>query len=146
MFYESKVKCDRVQEQDCTVKMVTEVYMVDALTFAEAEARITEEVAPSCKGEFDVVALKRTNIKEICESRACDDGKWYNCKLEYIGIDEHNSKERKTYYNIMVKANNIAEAREHVNDHMRSTFIDFVFKSITETKVIEVYASKSSNY
>lgn len=145
MLYESKVKCARVQEQDGTVKMETEVYMVDAFTFAEAEARITGEVEPCCNGEFDVVALKRSNIKEICEGEGLSDGKWFNCKLELVTLDEQAGKERKSSYNILVLAGNIAEAKNYLEQHMQGTVTDWELKSITETKILEVYASKNIN-
>lgn len=145
MLYESKVKCARVQEQDGTVKMVTEVYMVDALSFAEAEARITGEVEPCCNGEFDVVALKRSNIKELCKSQADGDDKWFNCKLEMLTIDEQAGKEKKCNYNILVQASNIEEAKRYLEKHMQGTMADWELKSITETKILEVYASNGSN-
>lgn len=145
MLYESKIKCCRVQESDGMPKMVTEVYMVDALTFAEAEARITEEVAPCCNGEFDVVALKRSNVKELCEGKACDDDKWFNCKLELVTFDEQAGKERKSSYNILVQAGDIAFAKRHLEQYMQGTMAGWELKSITETKILEVYSSKSSN-
>ena len=145
MWYESKVRCTRMQEQGGTAKTVTELYMVEALTFTEAEARTAEEFMPTSTGEFDVVALKRSKINEICEGEGLSDGKWFNCKLELVTLDEQAGKERKSSYNILVLAGNIAEAKNYLEQHMQGTVTDWELKSITETKILEVYASKNIN-
>ncbi len=66
--YECGVRFDKVMENG-TIKKVTEIYLVDALTFTEAEARITSETAPYISGDFDVVTIKRTNYSEIVYDR-----------------------------------------------------------------------------
>lgn len=66
MLYECGVRYERTMENGMT-KKVTELYLVDALSFAEAEGRITNEMEPYISGEFDVVTIKRTNISEIVE-------------------------------------------------------------------------------
>ena len=64
MLYECGVRFDKMMENGM-VKKVTELYLVDALTFTEAEARIISEITPFISGEFDVVTIKRTNYSEI---------------------------------------------------------------------------------
>lgn len=137
MWYESKVKFEQVQEDGCT-KMATESYMVDALTFTEAEARTMELVAQYVSGELDVVALKRTNIKEVCYNAEGD--KWYNCKLVFIALDEKSGKEKKTSYNVLVQASSIEEGKKQVELLMQGSMQDWELKSITETKIMDVYA------
>ena len=63
-WFECKAKFDRLTD-DGTVKKVSEPYMVNALSFTEAEARIIEELKPYVSGEFYVDAVKKTNISEI---------------------------------------------------------------------------------
>lgn len=137
MWYESKVKFEQVQEDGCT-KMVTESYMVDALTFTDAEARTMEEVAMYVSGELDVVALKRTNIKEVRYNGEGD--KWYNCKLVFITLDEKSGKEKKTNYNVLVQASSTEEGTKQVELLMQGLMQDWELKSITETNIMDVYA------
>lgn len=136
MWYESKVKFEQVQVDGCT-KMVTESYMVDALTFTDAEARTMEEVAMYVSGELDVVALKRTNIKEVRYN--ADGDKWYNCKLVFITLDEKSGKEKKTNYNVLVQASSTEEGTKQVELLMQGSMQDWELKSITETNIIDVY-------
>jgi len=62
--FETKIRYDKIQENGA-VKKVTEAYLVDALSFTEAEARIIEEMTPYISGDFSVAAIKRTKIAEI---------------------------------------------------------------------------------
>lgn len=53
VWYETTVRYERLKD-DGNNNIATESYAVDALSFAEAEQRITEEMEPYCSGEFDV--------------------------------------------------------------------------------------------
>ena len=92
-WFECKVKYDKMTE-DGSQKTVTEPYLVDALSFTEAEARITEEITPFISGEFKVTAVKRTNTAEIFWKEGGD--KWYKVKVNFCTIDEKTGKEKKT--------------------------------------------------
>ena len=62
-WFECKVRYDKMMENGLQ-KKVNEPYMVDALSFTEAEARIIEELTPFISGDFSVSAVKRTKISE----------------------------------------------------------------------------------
>ncbi len=72
-WFETKVRYDKMMENG-TQKKVNEPYMVDALSFTEAEARTIEEMTPFISGDFSISAVKRTNITEIFWNDAAD--KW----------------------------------------------------------------------
>lgn len=109
MLYECGVRYERTMENGMT-KKVTELYLVDALSFAEAEGRITNEMEPYISGDFDVVTIKRTNISEIVEGLSTAD-KWFKAKLMYnITIDEKTGKEKKQAVHFIVRASDINNA------------------------------------
>ena len=66
-------------QENGTVKRVNEPYLVDALSFTEAEARIIEEQTPFISGEFSVSAVKRTKITEIFYDETGD--RWFLVKV-----------------------------------------------------------------
>lgn len=81
-WFETKVRYDKTMENG-SIKKVTEAYMVDALSFTEAEARISEEIA-HFTSDFSVSAVKRTKIAEIFRERTGDNGilsKWRSSRL-----------------------------------------------------------------
>ena len=64
IWFECKIKYEKVME-DGLQKQVVEQYVVDALSFAEAEQRITEEMSQYISGEFEVTDVKKAAYKEV---------------------------------------------------------------------------------
>lgn len=129
--------------QNGTVKKVTEPYLVDALSFTEAEARIIEEVTPYISGEFTVSAVKKSNVAEIFWDESGD--KWYQVKAAFITIDEKTAAEKRTTSVIMVQAMDFRNALENFLDGMKGTMADFEIVSITETPIVDVFKAKLSD-
>lgn len=126
--------------QNGTVKKVTEPYLVDALSFTEAEARIIEEVTPYISGEFTVSAVKKSNVAEIFWDESGD--KWYQVKAAFITIDEKAAAEKRTTSVFMVQAMDFRNALENFLDGMKGTMADFEIISIAETNIMDVYKAK----
>lgn len=129
--------------QNGTVKKVTEPYLVDALSFTEAEARIIEEVTPYISGEFTVSAVKKSNVAEIFWDESGD--KWYQVKAAFITIDEKTAAEKRTTSVFMVQAMDFRNALENFLDGMKGTMADFEIVSITETPIVDVFKAKLSD-
>lgn len=138
-WFECKVKYDKLQENGAA-KKVSEPYLVDALSFTEAEARITEEQRPFISGEFTVDAVKRTRISEIFFYEGGD--RWYMVKVAFITIDEKTASEKRSVSQIMVQASNFKEALENFTKGMEGTLADYEVVSIAETPIMDVYKMK----
>ena len=139
--FECKVKYDKMTE-DGSQKTVTEPYLVDALSFTEAEARITEEITPFISGEFKVTAVKRTNTAEIFWKEGGD--KWYKVKVNFCTIDEKTGKEKKTPNYMMVQAIDFKDAYDVFMEGMKVTMADFEISQIVETMIMDVYQADLS--
>ena len=140
-WFECKVKYDTMTE-DGSQKTVTEPYLVDALSFTEAEARITEEITPFISGEFKVTAVKRTNTAEIFWKEGGD--KWYKVKVNFCTIDEKTGKEKKTPNYMMVQAIDFKDAYDVFMEGMKGTMADFEISQIVETMIMDVYQADLS--
>ena len=127
-WFECKVRYDKMMENGA-VKKVNEPYLVDALSFTEAEARIIEERTPYISGDFSVSAVKRTKIAES----------FYTVKVAFITIDEKTGVEKKASTLMLVQAGNFKEALDHFLDGMKGTMADFEIQSIAETPLLDVY-------
>lgn len=119
-----KIRYEKVME-DGLLKKVTEQYVVDALSFSEAEARITEEMSGYISGEFDVHEIDRCVFKEIFFSDGEMDDSWYKAKLHFITIDEKTNKEKKTVVNYLVQGATLEGARKNIDEVMGGTMIDY---------------------
>ncbi len=140
-WFECKVKYERLDEQGAPRK-VNELYLVDALTFTEAETRICKEMEPYIHGgtEFQVANIRRANISEMFEDDTTDDvdHRWYRFRIITTIIDEEKGVEKKVASNVYVEASDIFEAVKNLQSKYQSSF-DYTVSSITETAVMDVY-------
>ena len=133
-----KIRYEKTQE-DGLQKKVTESYVVDAVSFGEAESRIIEEMQAYISGEFEVIDISRAAFKEIFFSDEETADRWYNAKLEFITIDEKTEKEKRSALVYLVQAGTFDNALKNVNEVMGGTMIDYVTAKIEETKLMDVF-------
>jgi len=135
-WFECKIKYEKTAEEGKIVK-VNEAYLVDALSFTEAEARIIEEMQPFISGEFVVSNIRRARISELFPN---DDGdKWYRSKVFFVSLDEEKGIEKRVASTMMVQANDVKEAWDGLHEGMKGTMADYEVASIVETTIIDVY-------
>ena len=108
-WFECKIRYEKMMENGMN-KKVTEPYLVDALSFTEAEARIIEEMTPFITGEFTVSDIKRANYSELFASEEDAADRWFRCKLLFITLDEKSGAEKKTATNVLVQAADLRDA------------------------------------
>lgn len=138
-WFECKVRYDKMMENGAQ-KKVTEPYLVDALSFTEAEARIIEELTPFISGELDVASIKRANYSEVVPADDAD--RWYECKVEFITLDEHTATEKKTASRLLLAANNLHDAMSRFDKTMSGTMADYNALCIKETALMDVFPVK----
>ena len=142
IWFECKVRYEKTME-DGTLKKVTEVYVVDALSFSEAEKRITEEMSSYVSGELEICNLKIAPYKEIFFADSDLADKWYKAKLVFITIDEKTDKEKKTSVNYLVNAGSFNLALKNINEIMEAKIIDYQTCNLSETNIKEVFEYKT---
>jgi hypothetical protein len=137
-WFETKVRYEKMQE-DGMQKRVTEQYVVDALSFTEAESSITKNMEPYISGDMTVQTITRASYGEIFFSDKEADDKWYKVKLQFTTLDDKTEKEKHSYIYYLVQASNIELARKYIDEVMQGTMIDYQFKTITETINMDVF-------
>ena len=115
-------------------KKVSELYLVDALSFTEAEAKITAEFSPL--PNFKVKSIRQYKVAEIVNKTDLDDSRYFKCKLNFITLDEKSGNEKKTAVYMLVDAENLDEAKVLLVEHMKSTMADYSIEKIEETKIM----------
>ena len=131
----SKVTYEKMLENGFQ-KKVTEQYLVDALSFTEAEARTIEEIKPFITGEFTVSAVGRARLSE---SFLGEGDRYYKAKLNFITLDEKSGQEKKTAVYVLVQADNFEQSLKKLNEGMKGTISDYEIVSITETAILDVF-------
>ena len=136
LWFECKVRYDKMQENGM-VKKVNEPYLVDALTFTEAEARILDEMKPRIQGEYSISSEKKTKIAEIFFNDAGD--RYYMVKVNFITPYERTVTENKSSSMILVQASDFEDALKVFKEGMKGTMSDYEIASITETPLMDVF-------
>lgn len=134
--FECKVIYEKTAEEGRIVK-TRESYVIDALSFSEAEARITKEMEAFISGEFQVKKVAPMRVSEIVYNENSE--MWYKARVAFISLDEYRGIERESVSTMLVQADDIAQAYAGIGEAMRGSMADYRIKSISETPIIEVF-------
>ncbi|WP_444647602.1 DUF4494 domain-containing protein [Flavobacterium columnare] len=135
-WYECKVKFRKVDENGIQ-KVTTEPYLVDAISYTEAESRITQEMMSYLTEEFKITNIKVANYAEIHPFENTD--RWFRSKVSLIAYDEESGKERKTNLYLLVQANDVREAYDNTQIAMKNTMGDYTIPAISESPILDVF-------
>lgn len=135
-WYECKVKYRKLNDSGVQ-KVVTEPYLVDALSYTEAETRINEEMSAYISEEFKITNIKIANFAEIHPFENSD--RWFKSKVSLIAYDEESGKERKTNLYLLVQANDVKEAFDNTNATLNGTTSDYSIPAISESPIMDVF-------
>ena len=130
-----KVKYTK-QLNNGALKRVTEPYLLGAMTFTDAEARIHEELGQIVRGEFNVVGINRTEIHDIFTYD--DSDVWYKCKVRYESMDADTEKSKKVTQNFLVSAGSVKGAFDRIQESLSTLMVDFEIPSIIVSPIVEI--------
>ncbi|MBQ0007586.1 MAG: DUF4494 domain-containing protein [bacterium] len=138
-WFECKVKYDKsFKEGEDPQQSKPENYLVDALSFTEAESRIIEEITPYSIGGIEVQAVKKSNITEIVENVDPQADKWYRAKVMFISLD--NDKEKRTPCQYLIQAADFGDAFKQLTDvGLKNIQAEYDIASIAETTIMDIF-------
>ena len=136
-WFECKVRYIKVDETSGKDKKVNELYLVDALSFTEAESRLIKEMGQMIRGDFQVTNIRMAGYSDIFPFDSGD--RWYKCKVAYISVDEEAGKEKKITSQMLVMADNLKEAYDNLMTSLSGMTIDFEVTSIMESNLIDFF-------
>lgn len=135
-WFEVKVKYQKIDEQG-KEKKVSEPYLVDALSFTEAEARMSKEMEPFVGSEFIVAGIKKANYTDLFPNEEGD--RWFKCKVSFVSIDEEKGVEKKTANYMLVQANDLKGAWDNLQKGLEGMIVDFEVNAIQETMIMDIF-------
>ncbi len=135
-WFECKVKLEKTVDDGKIVK-VGESYLVDALSFTEAEERMVEEMKPFISGDFQIANIKRVKISELFFNDNGD--KWYRCKVNFVTFDEEKGVEKRSPVVMMVQASDFRGALDGLTEGMKGTMADWEVANMSETTIMDVF-------
>jgi len=135
-WFECKISYDKVNQEGLQKKVI-EAYLLDALTFTEAESRIIEEIKPFISGDFQITDIKKVRFAETFLDGTGD--KYYKVKIIITLIDEKAGKEKKTSQQILTRASSLQEALELTDEGMKGSMSDYEITAVNETALMDVF-------
>ena len=136
--FECKIKYNKVLE-DGKEKLVTEKYLVSAMSFTEAEANFIKEITPYISGEFFIDDISRADYSELFLSEDESADKYYDAKLAFITLDEKSGKEKKTNVNMLVRASDMRDAMNELDEGMKGSMCDYQSVKLQENSLVDVF-------
>ena len=125
------------QLENGSFKRVSEPYLLAAMTFTDAEARIYEELGTTIRGEFQVTGIARTDLHDIFKYD--DTETWFKCKVTYDRMDEEGEKAKTVSQIFLVSATTVKEAYDRTVESLATLMIDFNIASIISSPIVEVF-------
>nr|WP_319401556.1 DUF4494 domain-containing protein [uncultured Carboxylicivirga sp.] len=136
--FECKVKYEKIDEASGKEKKVSETYLIDAVSFTEAESRIYKEMEMMVRGEFMVTNIRKANYTEIFDNE--DGDRWFKSKVSFASVDEKSGKEKKVSNQILVMASNVKDAYDKIQQGMGGMTVDFEINAISESPIMDFFA------
>ena len=136
-WFECKVKYEKLDQQSGKSVKVNELYLVDAITFGEAEERIYKFLEEVISGEFIVQSIARSRINDTYEYEAGEI--WFKCKVRYVDIDEESGKEKTVNNYMIVTADTAKEAYDRIQESLKEMIVPFEIPDITDSKIIDIF-------
>ncbi|MBF1363464.1 MAG: DUF4494 domain-containing protein [Porphyromonadaceae bacterium] len=138
-WFECKVSYER-QADSMGMKKVSESYLVDALSFTEAEERITKEIRPFVSvGELEVVNIRRARIAELFLNEEAEDDRYFRAKVNFITVDEKSGSEKKTSATMIVKSDSLPNAVTEMKAQLDSQMASYEIAAVTDTQILDVF-------
>lgn len=135
-FFEVKVKYDKMHENG-SIKAVTETYALDALSFTEAEAKITDKMRPFIQGSFEVTAEKIAPYTNLIRG---GNDLYYQVKYTHMVLNENTGTESKRHLEtILVNAADFDEAKAKAVAYQQNCTCDWQIDTLKETNIIDVF-------
>ncbi|MDR0544760.1 MAG: DUF4494 domain-containing protein [Odoribacteraceae bacterium] len=142
-WFECRVKYVKTTE-DGKEKKVSEQYLVDALSYSEAEGRIVAELSEMLTGEYSIAGLKRSNISELVISDDGNDDKWFKAKVSILDADQLTGKEKRVNHHFLVTGNSLRRALENLEKNLSTYIVPCEIVSLADTTFADVFPYKAT--
>jgi Domain of unknown function (DUF4494) len=136
-WYLGKIKYQQEQENGA-LKSIAEAYLIDAVSYTEAEARLYRVVADSTP-DFQITSLTRMKLADVFHYEDEGGEKWFKCKVVYVSFDESKNKEKKIVSMMLVNADSAKEALERTDKSLSTMLIPYEITDVNLTPILDVH-------
>lgn len=135
-WFTCKVKRVRVDGEGNETK-VTDLHVLDAYNYTEAEARMTFIMQRNTNGPFEIQQITKSNFAEVI--RFDDDGHWYRAKVAFVSFVEESGEERSSTQTFLINGADIRDVYDKITEFLKHTQASYVISAISFTKIVDIY-------
>jgi hypothetical protein len=135
-WFTCKVKYAKENEEGL-LKSISETYLVDAVSFTEAEAILYSRLGSQIRGDFQVTAVGKSQIVDVFEYEDAD--LWHKCKIQYRVVDGDLGKEKLVTQYMIVTAEDVKQAYDRIHESLSNMLVSFRVPKVEESPIIEVF-------
>lgn len=136
-WFECKVRYSTVDQNSGKDKVVTEPYLLDAVTFTDAETRMTKEATEMISGDFEIKAIKRESISDIFTYE--DSDIWFKGRVKFESVDENSGKVKMVTQTMLVTASDVKQAHERIEENLKDMIIPYEIVGVVQSPIVEVF-------
>lgn len=114
----------------------TDNYLLNALSFTEAEARLQGILEQSIP-EYNLLVLAKTNIEDVVIDEA--DEFFFKTKVSYISADADSGKETKITEVYMIQAETVEGATDKMKSRLEGSIVDWEIPSVVKTTIVDCF-------
>jgi hypothetical protein len=133
-FFECKSRFNAVSEEGKEI-VKSETYLVDAVSFTDAEANTISYLEKVVTGSSTVTAIKRSSIEDVIN--VSDEGKYFTAKVRFISVDDETGKGKMATIQLLVQADTPEETLKGVNEYTKEWVVDISVVQVTESKIVD---------
>lgn len=137
-FFEVSIRCSEITEEG-KVKKHRKKYLLDSVSFSEAEARIIEELKEMIQGDFCIEAIKKSNITELVESKDGNDDKWFKAKVAIIDADSISGREKRSNQYFLVAGSDVDKSLENLQKALSTYVVPFEIVQVGDSNIMDVF-------
>jgi hypothetical protein len=141
VWFQCKIRYQKELENG-SLKTINEAYLVDAMSFTEAEARLHHELSSTIR-EFELVNVARMRLADLFHYD--DAEQWYKCKIVYISVDDRSGKEKKINNIMLVSAASVKQAYERIEESLKTMIVPFDITDINTSNILEIFPYVSND-
>ena len=116
------------------LKTITETYLIDAVSYTDAEARLYQIVANNTP-DFDITAIRPMRLSEVFHIEGGEN--WYKCKTFYMTEDD-KGRPKKVLSTMLINGANLREAHQRLVDNLSTMLVPVEITDINLTPILEV--------
>jgi len=137
-FFEVSIRCSEITEEG-KVKKHRKKYLLDSVSFSEAEARIIEELKEMIQGDFCIEAIKKSNITELVDSNDDNDDKWFKAKVAIIDADSISGREKRSNQYFLVAGSDVDKSLENLQKALSTYVVPFEIVQVGDSNIMDVF-------